>query len=158
LRYLLGGLTSAPSFFNDKDAKSIFVNPHRSTTSAAAAELFDSGATWPFQTNRYPVAIMLAIMKDAADVDWNINPHISPISRFASKPMTLEELLVSTLAQGRPREASNREGCHHHPAGILAEDRGREGNIPKVAEADSAMTTENNCSSSEGYGQWTDRT
>jgi len=25
LRYLLGGLTSAPSFFNDKDAKSIFV-------------------------------------------------------------------------------------------------------------------------------------
>jgi len=54
------------------------------------------------------------------------------------KPVTLEELLVSTLPQGRPSKLPNREGCHH-ATGILAENRRGEGNLSKTAETDSAM-------------------
>jgi len=60
--------------------------------------------------------------------------------------VTPQELLISSLEQSDVVTKLLIEKGVISPAGILPEDRGRQGNVSKVAEADSPMTMENNFS------------
>jgi len=60
--------------------------------------------------------------------------------------VTLQELLISSLEQSDVVTKLLIEKGVISPAAILPEDRGREGNVSKVAEADCPMTMKNNFS------------